>query len=124
MGPLKQEGASIHTSVRLSGAPANLEVAAAAAANVDGRGAFWSHQSKAGETVEEAASPECSSCAHRAGNFNGFHLDGLERRENTVVLSTSLFLKLRLVSVLTRGLGGKEKVRSKSRSTGNGNETL
>lgn len=37
------------------------------------------------------------SCAYRAGYFDGFHHDGLERRENAVVLSTNPSFKLRLV---------------------------
>lgn len=36
-------------------------------------------------------------CVQSQGYFNGFHQHGLERRENTVVLSTNPVFILRLV---------------------------
>lgn len=64
---------------------------------------------RAGETVGETRSQTGRLVLTQPGYFHGFHYDGLERRESTVVLSTNPLLKLRLVVFLTRGLRGKEK---------------
>lgn len=50
-----------------------------------------------------------SSSAYWSTDFRRFYQDGLERRENTVILSAKPLFILRVVPFLTGGLGRKQK---------------